>query len=247
MIHGENLILALSGTPLAASKSCSLSKSSSFIEVAPPTAGDWEEYVPSKKGWKMSSDCLLGTMEAYKTLDAAWKNGTALTMRFYNTEFNENETGTVYIENLDLTASTGNLAKMSVSLKGSGALSEYAGTSLTVTRTLQQTGKYYKPSTSGSYSVITGGDDRAKIYSGTFSLSSRSLVNVISSERTYNYIFLSQSTNIVYEAQNEITIPPSDYVAVLRNGGSVWLDAGTWYVVESNEDYYTPTYKKMSI
>ena len=122
MIHGENLILAINGTPLAASKSCSLSKSSSFIEVASPTDGSWESFVPTKKGWSMSADCLLATMDAYKALDAAWKAGTALTIRFFNIEYDENETGTAYIENLNLDAAKGSLAKMSVSLKGSGPL-----------------------------------------------------------------------------------------------------------------------------
>ena len=94
MILGKNLILAIGNTPLAASKSCRVSKSKSFIEVASPTASAWESFIPSKKGWSMSADCLIGTMEAYKTLDAAWKNDTALTIRFYNTEYDENETGT---------------------------------------------------------------------------------------------------------------------------------------------------------
>ena len=107
MILGDNLILAINGTPLAASKSCSISKSQSFIEVSSPTSGRWQSFVPKQLGWEISSDCLIGTMDAYKTLDAAWKNGTALTVRFYDREYNENETGTAYIDKLDLSASKG--------------------------------------------------------------------------------------------------------------------------------------------
>ena len=246
MIHGENLILAINGTPLAASKSCNLSKSSSFIEVSSPTEGDWEAFEPSKKGWSMNSDCLLGTMDAYKTLDAAWKAGTALTIRFFNTEYDENETGTAYIDSLNLDASKGNLAKMSVSLKGSGPLSEYAGAAITVGRTLRQTGKYYIKD--GGTFIIDNYSDSAKIYSGSFSLSKRTLVQIsYATSGNNSYVLLSQSNSIVTKATNADSISSSDYSSVIVRSGKVWLDAGEWYIVESSKVYETPTYKALSI
>lgn len=242
MILGKNLILAIGNTPLAASKSCRVSKSKSFIEVASPTASAWESFIPSKKGWSMSADCLIGTMEAYKTLDAAWKNDTALTIRFYNTEYDENETGTAYIENLELTASNGSLATMSVSLKGSGELSEYAGTAITVSRTLQQTGKFYYHTTSGNYSAASYSDS-AKIYSGSFTLTARTKVKITGNA---GIVFFSTSNGIVTKAANAQNIASSDYSSVLSGNDSIWLDAGTWYIVESAQNYTTPTYTKVS-
>lgn len=246
MIHGENLIVAIGGTPLAASKSCNVSKAQSFLEVAAPTAGRWEAFVPQKLGWGITSDCLLATMDAYKTLDAAWKAGTALTIRFYDTEFNENETGTAYIENLELTASKGNLAKMSVSLKGSGPLSEYA-TAITVSRSLQQTSKFYYNTTGKTYETARYSDS-AKIYTGSFTLSKRTLVQ-ISGMRTGNnsLVFLSTNNGIITKAQNAETIYGSDYNSVIRESGKIWLNAGTWYVVESSQNYSKPTYKAISL
>ena len=244
MILGKNLILAIGNTPLAASKSCRVSKSKSFIEVASPTASAWESFIPSKKGWSMSADCLIGTMEAYKTLDAAWKNDTALTIRFYNTEYDENETGTAYIENLELTASNGSLATMSVSLKGSGELSTY-GEAITVGRSLQQTGKFYNPASQGNYNIANY-DSSAKIYSGTFTLSQRTLVNIANGSSNYNLVFLSTSSGIVNKAHNGENISSSDYTSVVIASGRIWLDAGTWYVVESAQNYTTPTYTKVS-
>ena len=244
MILGKNLILAIGNTPLAASKSCRVSKSKSFIEVASPTSSAWESYIPSKKGWSMSADCLIGTMEAYKTLDAAWKNDTALTIRFYNTEYDENETGTAYIENLELTASNGSLATMSVSLKGSGELRAYS-VPITVGTSQQQSGKFYHLYSSG-VAVAENYADSAKIYGGSFTLSKRTLVEISIGTQTYDYVFLSNSNGIVNKAHNADNLTPEDYSTVIKCSGRVWLDAGTWYVVESAQNYTTPTYTKVS-
>ena len=246
MIHGENLIVAINGTELAASKSCNISKSQSFVEVSSPTDGRWESFVPKKLSWDISSDCLLSTMDAYKTLDAAWKAGTALTIRFFNTEYDENETGTAYIDKLDLKASKGSLAKMSVSLKGSGPLSEYAGEAITVGRTLRQTGKYYIRD--GETFIIDNYSDSAKIYSGSFHLSKRTLVQIsYATSGNNSYVLLSKSNSIVTKATNADSISSSDYSSVIVLSGKVWLDAGTWYIVESSKVYETPTYIALSL
>lgn len=243
MIHGENLILAINGTALAASKSCSLSKSSSFIEVASPTDGAWESFVPSKKGWSMSSDCLMATMDAYKTLDAAWKAGTALSIRFFNTEYDENETGTAYIDKLELKASKGSLAKMSISLKGSGALSEYAGTNITYDKSLEQDGKYYKSVIGSLYDLDTS--VTGKVYSGSISLSKRTLVQITARNNT---MFFSQSNTITRKASDGDPIIGTDYSKRISTNSTIWLDAGTWYIVTSSQRYlYDPILKAMSL
>lgn len=243
MIHGENLIVAIGGTPLAASKSCNVSKEQSFLEVAAPTAGRWESFVPQKLGWKITADCLMGTMDAYKTLDAAWKAGTALTIRFYDTEYNENETGTAYIENLDLTATKGSLAKMSVSLKGSGPLSEYAGQNIAYTKSLLQTGMYYVFAT-GDYFPVQESEN-GKIYGGTIILPKRSMIQVTARG---NMIFFSQNNGLLTKATNAESIISSDFSARVGTDSKIWLDAGTWYVVNSNDNYeYDPSFKSISI
>ena len=127
MILGKNLVLAIGGTPLAACRSCNIDKQQSFLQVASPTSGRWEQSLPERLNWSISADALLGTMAAYKTLDAAQDNGTPLTIRYYDTEYNLNKTGTAYIESLHLEGPVGSLMKMSVTLKGSGSLTTYGG------------------------------------------------------------------------------------------------------------------------
>ena len=230
MIHGENLIVAINGTPLAASKSCNIKKSQAFIEVSSPTSGDWESFIPEKKGWGISADCLIGTMDTYKTLNAAWKAGTALTIRFYDTEYNENETGTAYIDNLDLVASKGSLAKMSVSLKGSGELSDIV---IPVTRNQLLDACYYKDNGGGTY-VATNYSNSAKVYGGTINLSARSRVRVVPNGNT---VFISSGSGIINKVQNKQDITTSDYSNVITANTELWLNAGEWIFVESSQNY----------
>lgn len=243
MIHGEDLILALNGTPLAASKSCNLDKSQSFIDVSDPTDGRWEACVSQKLSWSISSDCLIATLEAYKTLNAAWKAGTALTVRFFDTEYNENETGTVYIEKLSLSASKGNLAKMSVSLKGSGPLSDYEGTAITFTKSLLQDGKAYTFTYNNNYTVQTYAN--GKIYSSSITLTKRTLIQYATSG---SLMFFSQDNGIITKATNAADILNTDYYSSPRDNGKLWLDAGTWYIVISNQNYQSdPILKAISL
>jgi hypothetical protein len=191
----------------------------------------------------MSSECLLGTMDAYKTLDAAWKAGTALTVRFFDTEYNENETGTVYIEKLSLSASKGNLAKMSISLKGSGPLSDYAGTAITLTTELLQDGKAYTDLYSGNYAIQSY--ENGNVYGGSFTLSKRTMVQIATQG---NDVFFSQKNGLITKATNAENILNTDYSNHMILDGKIWLDAGTWYVVVSNKNYQSaPTLKAISL
>lgn len=240
MIHGENLILAINGTPLAASKSCSLSKSSSFIEVAPPTAGDWEAFVPSKKAWSMSSDCLLATMEAYETLNAAWKAGTALTISFYNTESDKTETGTAYIDKLDLQCAKNNLAKLSVGLKGSGKLDYYPATVLNINRITIEDDMHYIYTYNGIFHAVD--KEGSAIKAGDFTLTKRTRVKIVANN---NYLFLSRNEDLLTKATYLQDISATEYEMRIPNNQTriMWMDAGTWYVVESLDDQLNlPTY-----
>lgn len=239
MIHGEDLIIAIGGNPLAASKSCNVNKAQSFIEVASPTSSAWESFIPTKRGWKISSDCLLATMDAYKTLDAAWKAGTALDIRFHDTEYNENEIGTAYIESLDLTASKGNLAKMSVSLRGSGALS--AGTrAITVSKQplLGGVGHYYVEDILRAAFIVASATN-GKAFAGTFTLSKETLARITTGGNT---VLLSQNSTLQSKALLGSTIDRRDYSIKVTENTDIWLDAGTWYFVDTNENYLYNTF-----
>ena len=240
MIHGENLILAINSEPLAASKSCSLSKSQSFIEVSSPTSGRWEACVPKTLSWSISSDCLLATMAAYETLNAAWKAGTALTISFYNTESDKTETGTAYIDNLNLDASKGNLTKMSVSLKGSGQLDYYPATVIDINRITIDEDMYYTYAYNGIFKVVD--KEGASIKSGDFTLTRKTRMNIVANG---NDLFFSKNQNLREKAIRLQDLTPEDYeMRVFKNETKlIWLPVGTWYIVESLDDQQNlPTY-----
>ena len=242
MILGKNLILAISGSPLAAAKSCNIQQSQSFIQVASPTAARWKQVVPEALEWSISADCLIGTFDAYNTLNAAWKNGTALTIRYYDSEYDCNETGTAYIANLDLKGSVGSLAQMSIQLQGSGELITYNGTNISTTKSLVQSGKYYIYTANNIFSVVSGAN--GKIYAGSINLTKRTFVKITTNG---NDIFLSQNGGLVTKAQNAQDITPSDYTIRTPEDSKYWLDAGTWYFVDSNSNYqYNPTFTAVS-
>lgn len=239
---GKDLILALSGEPLAAAKSCSIQQSQSFIEVASPTSGRWKQVVPSMLEWGISANTLLGTYASYNTLDQAWRNGTAVTIRYYDTEYNCNKTGTAYIADIRLEGSVGSLAQMSIQLQGSGELSEY-GVPITIGTSQLQVSKFYYATTGGTYTTAPY-SDTAKIYGGSFSLAQRSLVRIIPNG---NLVFISSSNGIVTKAYNAQDILSSDYNYVMNAQQQIWLNAGTWYIVTSAQNYsQAPTLTQIS-
>jgi hypothetical protein len=143
MIHGRNLILAIGGQPLAGSKSCSVDCQQSFIPTASPTSGRWTECYPDRLNWKITSEGLHTTAANYNTLLNAWRNGTMLTIRYYDSTYGINQTGNAYIENLSINGAVGSLTRCSVSLRGNGSLSNYSGEVINPTVEIAYQDAYY--------------------------------------------------------------------------------------------------------
>ena len=229
MILGKNLILALNGTTLAAAKSCSIQQSQSFINVASPTSGRWKKVVPEKLDWSVSADCLIGNMEAFNTLDQAQREGTALTLQVYDLSFGMNKRGTAYIQNLTLDGSVGNLAKMSVQLKGSDALSVYTGTQIDLTSVFTTNGYYYSEERLSVYEAISS--LQAKIVGSTMTLTKRTMIRFAPQDAT---IFISDDPILHTAAQNLNDLRlRHEYDNVFTTEHNVWMDAGTYYILYS--------------
>ena len=64
ILHGKDLIVSIDGNTAFASKSCSLEVSAKSIENTSPTSGEWEENVPGKKSWKLSTSQLVKKAES---------------------------------------------------------------------------------------------------------------------------------------------------------------------------------------
>ena len=59
IIHGNNLIVSVGGTAVAAAKSCELNVAADTIEVASPNIGDWRSFIVGRKTWNVSVGYLL--------------------------------------------------------------------------------------------------------------------------------------------------------------------------------------------
>ena len=225
---GKDLVLAIGGTPLAACRSCNIDKQQSFIPTASPTSGRWEQSTPERLAWSISADALLGTMAAYKTLDAAQDNGTPLTIRYYDTEYNLNKTGVAYIESLRLEGSVGSLMRMSVTLKGSGPLSTYGGTPVDLNEVYTEQDIYYS-NRGGSYGPSSSSGATIECY--TLSLAQRTQLKFIPNGNT---IFWSDSSSLIPAVEDhEMIYGGQEYDYALEELTEMWVAAGTYYIVFS--------------
>ena len=228
MILGKDLVLAINGTPLAAARSCSIDKQQSFLPVASPTSGRYEQSLPERLAWSISADALVGTMDAYKTLDAAMDDGTLLTIRYYDTEYNLNKTGTAYIESLRL---EGSLMKMSVTLKGNGPISTYQGEAITMELVDSHDGERVDVSSESAYFVD---DDSSTNCLRYFTLADRGLVRIVPNGEV---VIMTMESMIeqFYEDSHDFLLS-SLHATNYNQTTEVWLNAGTYYVLTSNLD-----------
>ena len=231
MIHGRNLILALGGTPLAGAKSCSIDCGQSFIPVASPTSGRWKEYRPEMLEWKISSEGLLVDPALYNTLDQAWRNGTLLTIRFYDSTYGINKTGQAYIENMNYVAPVGSLAKYTVSLRGNGALTNYGGDTINPTVLVQVQGWYYDDTGQDSFDPID--EDGSMVRGLQFTLDSAATVRVIPGDVP---VLFGTSSLIVAIQDKEYIQYGQEYDKVITETDEVQLAAGTYYICYNYED-----------
>ena len=125
MVQGRNLILALNNTAIAAAKSCSLKVQQNFIEACSPTSGRTKKKIPSDYSWDLSCDCLIATPAYANSIIDMVKNGTEVTVRFYDTTYGINREGKAFVASATIDGSVGSLSKLSISLTGSEELETY--------------------------------------------------------------------------------------------------------------------------
>lgn len=63
IIHGRNIIIKKDGTPLAASKSCTIDITADMLEVSSPQRGSWKYYRKQRKGWRIDTNHLIMNVE----------------------------------------------------------------------------------------------------------------------------------------------------------------------------------------
>lgn len=121
---GKDLILTLDGTAIAASKSCKIAVSQSFIDVCSPTEARVLSKQPTTYDWSMSSDCLVATPAYADAILDMVTNGTRLLVQCYDLTLGLFRSGYAYVKNAEITGRVGSLMTLNISLVGSGALNK---------------------------------------------------------------------------------------------------------------------------
>ena len=242
MIHGRNLILAIGGTALAGSKSCSVDVQQSFFPVASPTSGRWEESVPERLNWKITSEGLLVAAADYNTLLNAQRNGTKLTIRYYDSTYGINQTGSAYIESLSINGAVGSLTRCSVSLRGTGSLTNYEGETITPRLLVQELGWYYDDTGQGSYDPID--EENGLVQGLQFTLNEATTVRFY----PYDTQIMLGTSSLIVAIQDKETIEESvEYDAVIYQTTDLQLAAGTYYICFNFKDDAMDTPKLVNL
>ena len=133
MVQGRNLILALNNTAIAAAKSCSLKVQQNFIEACSPISGRTKKKIPTDYSWDLSCDCLMATPSYADSIVEMVKNGTMVTIQFYDLTLGMYRYGNAYVANATIDGSVGSLSKLSISLTGSEELNKLSWTNIEYT------------------------------------------------------------------------------------------------------------------
>lgn len=120
-MNGNNIIIKLNGTAIAATKSNEWETQCETIEVSSPTQGAWRDYIAGRKEWSVTTGFLvLAEADIQKCLNI----GTTYTLTFCdnNGSGTARLRGTAILQTCKITATRGNICNGSFKFTGCGAL-----------------------------------------------------------------------------------------------------------------------------
>lgn len=115
IIKGQDVIIALGGTAIAAAKSCDIETDVELIEVSSPTTGVNKTYITGKKDWAVSVSGLITDMQALMQTG----NSYTLTCAINGSV---KIRGPVICKSVKVTGSIGNLTTGTYQFQGNGAV-----------------------------------------------------------------------------------------------------------------------------
>ena len=139
LVNGTDLILRVGGTsandnPIAFATSCSLEISMDEIDQTNKDSGGWKSIIGGLRSWSVSSDALYqneaeasrtGFIELWDKIENRTKVYVELTVTGASSaDSNKYYHGEAFVTSLSLNGGTEDQATYSVSLVGSGALTE---------------------------------------------------------------------------------------------------------------------------
>ena len=119
MKKGNDLIVTVDGTAVAASRSCTIDTECATKEVGMKGSGAWRRYVATRKSWEVSTTYLVGDATAIKSLMG--KAGATVDVRWRMRD-DEADTmgGKAIVTACKISGTRGNLVQGSFTFKGTG-------------------------------------------------------------------------------------------------------------------------------
>ena len=135
LVRGEDMMLYVSGTPIAYATSNSISYSLDTIDTSSKMSGDWKSAMPGQIGWTVSTEALISKTSghmSFESLEALMVARTPIEVKFgyvtadsatFALDTNKKfRTGDVIITALELTSERGGICTSSITLQGNGEL-----------------------------------------------------------------------------------------------------------------------------
>lgn len=129
MLKGNDLIIKLDGTAIAAARSCSLDVRTQSIPVSSPQDGDWQHYRAGVSSWVVRVNCLVTGIQGM-VLRRRQTYTLRMVVRSLASDFVQ---GTAICTAINITGTRGNMAQGSFEFVGSGALTDGQGRMILVT------------------------------------------------------------------------------------------------------------------
>ena len=125
MEQGNNILVIMNGTAIAATRSDEIQTECGMIEIASPDTGDWAAFMAGRKSWSISNGWLVvSTAYSADDLEKLLLVGTTVTIRIKGRDQTYGLTGTAIVKTCTVRGTRGNLASGSFTFQGTGALTK---------------------------------------------------------------------------------------------------------------------------
>lgn len=125
-LKGHNLILTVSGSVIAFSKTCELIVDLDLVETSSPTTGTWKTFIAGMLGWKVTTSGLLERLQDSgnngQTLFDLMKARQPISINVTERGTTNKYSGTAFITSLRQVATVKQYAQYTVELTGTGPL-----------------------------------------------------------------------------------------------------------------------------
>lgn len=125
MEKGNNILVYMNGSAVAATRSDEIQSDCGMIPIASPDTGDWEAYLAGRKSWSINKGWLVVSTEySADDLEKLLLVGTTVTIRIIGRDRTYGLTGTAIVRSCTVRGTRGNLASGSFVFQGSGPLTK---------------------------------------------------------------------------------------------------------------------------